>query len=80
MSTEGKEYNLAIRIAGMVDKSFNASLGSVKKELSGLEKARKNLASLNSGFSKLDTGFDKIGKAGMACFSEIGRASCRERV
>lgn len=75
MSTEGKEYNLAIRIAGMVDKSFNASLGSVKKELSGLEKARKNIASLDSGFSKLDTGFDKIGKAGMACFTGIAKAA-----
>lgn len=75
MSTGGKEYNLAIRIAGMVDKSFNASLNSVKKELSGLEKARKRAASLEREFSKLDAGFDKIGKAGIACFSGIAKAA-----
>ena len=71
----GKEYNLAIRIAGMVDRSFNTSLSSAKKELSGLEKARKRVASLESGFSKLDPGFDRIGKAGMACFSGIAKAA-----
>ena len=75
MSAGGKEYSLAIRIAGMVDRSFNTSLNSAKKELSGLEKARKRVASLESGFSKLDPGFDRIGKAGMACFSGIAKAA-----
>ena len=75
MSAEGKEYRLAIKIAGMVDRSFGASLNSVKKELSGLEKARRSVASWNEGFSKMDAGFDWIGKAGMACFSGLAKAA-----
>jgi len=69
LSIKGKEYQMAIRIAGVIDKSFGASLTSanlqVKNWFRGLDKS----------FSKLDKGFDSIMSAGTKCFSAIAEAS-----
>lgn len=65
MSTTGKEYKLAIRIAGVIDKSFTTSLTAANSKLLALDK----------NFTKLDKGFDSIVKAGTKCFSAIATAA-----
>lgn len=69
MSTKGKEYKLAIRIAGAIDKSFATSLTSASSALRATAKA------IDSDFTKLDKGFDKIMSAGKKCFSAIVTAA-----
>ena len=51
--TNGKEYQLAIKIAGKIDKSFNSTLKTANMTL------KAEIASLNSDFTKLD----RIGNA-----------------
>ena len=68
----GKEYKLAIKIAGMVDKSFNTSLAAADTKL----KRFQNLTNrLEGDFSRLDKGFDKIMNIGQKCFSVIAAAA-----
>lgn len=69
MSTTGKEYKLAIRIAGVIDKSFTTSLTAANSTL------KANILALDKNFTKLDKGFDNIVKAGTKCFSEIATAA-----
>lgn len=69
MSTSGKEYKLAIRIAGVIDKSLTTSLATTKAALN------KNISSLDADFTKLDKGFDGIMRAGKACFRAIATAA-----
>lgn len=69
MSTKGKEYKLAIRIAGIIDKSFTTSLASANVAL------KQNLTALDKNFVTLDKGFDKIMGAGKKCFSAITTAA-----
>lgn len=69
MSTTGKEYKLAIRIAGAIDKSFTTSLIAANTAL------KKNITEIDSNFKKLDKGFDKIMSAGQKCFSAIATAA-----
>ena len=69
MSVTGKEYKLAIRIAGVIDKSFNASLMSANGSL------KKAVYSLDSDFTRLDRGFDTIMGVGSKAFHAIASAS-----
>lgn len=72
MSTKGKEYQLAIRIAGIVDKTFSTSLASTKTQLSTFT---KTINAMDKDFTNLDKGFDKIMSAGQKCFSVIATAA-----
>lgn len=72
MSTKGKEYQLAIRIAGIVDKSFSASLASTKGSLAQIQ---TTINAIDSDFVKLDKGFDGIVRTGEKCFSAIASAA-----
>ena len=72
MSTKVKEYQLAIRIAGIVDKSFSASLASTK---GGLAQIQTTINAIDSDFVKLDKGFDGIVRTGEKCFSAIASAA-----
>lgn len=65
MSTNGKEYKLAIRIAGILDKTFGMSLASAKVQLNSF---RSTMKTMDQDFTKLDKGYSKIMKAGKACF------------
>lgn len=69
MSTTGKEYKLAIRIAGIIDKSFTTSLTAANSAL------KANVMAIDKNFVKLDKGFDNIVKAGTKCFSAIATAA-----
>lgn len=72
MSTTGKEYKLAIRIAGIIDKSFNASLVSTKSSLAAF---KTSVNALDKDFTKLDKGFDGAMKAGKKCFDAVATAA-----
>lgn len=72
MSTTGKEYKLAIRIAGIIDKSFNVSLTSAKGSLA---RFKATVNAMDKDFTKLDKGFDSIMKTGKKCFSVIATAA-----
>ena len=69
MSVTGKEYKLAIRIAGVIDKSFNVSLMSANGSL------KKAVYSLDSDFTRLDRGFDTIMGVGSKAFHAIASAA-----
>lgn len=69
MSMKGKEYKLAIRIAGVIDKSFSASLVAASGTL------RKTVSAVNSDFTKLDRGFDTIMGLGSTAFHAIATAA-----
>lgn len=68
MSKNGKEYELLIKIAGEVEKTFDSSLKSVEKSVKGFG---NNLNSIDSQFSKMDKGFDNIMRAGKQAFDAI---------
>lgn len=72
MSTKGKEYQLAIRIAGTVDKSFGASMDAAKRNLIQYQ---RQFDKLNNNLKKVDKGFDGILKAGKACLGAIATAA-----
>ena len=72
MSVSGKEYKLAIRIAGIIDKSFNASLSSSKAALAGY---KATVDTLDKDFTKLDKGFNKIMGAGEKSFKAVATAA-----
>ena len=65
----GKEYKLAIRIAGVIDKSYTARLATAKTQLNA------NVAEINKSFTSLDKGFDTTMKVGQNCFKAIATAS-----
>lgn len=69
MSTTGKEYKLAIRIAGIIDKSFSTSLATANSAM------KTTVANIDKDFVKLDKGYDKIMKAGKKCFDAIATAA-----
>lgn len=62
MSTIGKEYKLAIRIAGIIDKSFNVSLGTANKSLKGFVRS-------------VDNTFTQMDKYGNAAFRALTTAA-----
>lgn len=69
MAMTGKEYQLAIRIAGIIDKSFNSSLTLANTSL------RSTVASVNSDFQMLDKGFNSVMKVGKTCFQAVATAA-----
>lgn len=69
MSTTGKEYRLAIRIAGIIDKSFTTSLAAANTSL------RTTLFAVNNDFTVLDKGFNKVMNLGKSCFRTIATAA-----
>lgn len=69
MSTTGKEYRLAIRIAGIIDKSFTTSLAAANTSL------RSTLFAVNNDFTVLDKGFNKVMNLGKSCFRTIATAA-----
>lgn len=72
MSTTGKEYKLAIRIAGIIDKSFNTSLTSTKSSLAAF---KTTINAMDKDFTRLDKGFNGIMNVGKKCFSAVATAS-----
>lgn len=62
MSVDGKEYKLMVRIAGMIDKSFNTSLATANTALSA------QVTKLNNTFTKMD-------KYGNAAFSALTKSA-----
>lgn len=72
LSVTGKEYKLAIRIAGIIDKSFNTSLASTK---SSLARFKTTINAMDKDFTKLDKGFNGIMGVGKKCFSAIASAA-----
>lgn len=69
MSTTGKEYKLAIRIAGIIDKSFTTSLATSRVALN------RTVTAINSDFTRLDKGFNSIMRTGQKCFSAMATAA-----
>lgn len=69
MSTTGKEYRLAIRIAGVVDKSLTTSLVTTSSSL------RRTVSAVNRDFTMLDRGFNTIVGAGRRCFTAVATAA-----
>lgn len=69
MSMKGKEYKLAIRIAGAIDRSFTTSLASANRAL------RRNLTGMDKDFARLDGGFQTIVGVGKRCFSALATAA-----
>ena len=69
MSVTGKEYKLAIRIAGVIDKSFSTSLVAASGTL------RKTVSAVDKDFTKLDRGFDAIMGFGSKAFHAIATAA-----
>lgn len=74
MSTKGKEYQLAIRVAGIVDKSFDTSLVAAKTSVA------RTAAAVDRDFAKLDRGFDKIMGVGKKAFFAIEKAAAAAAV
>lgn len=72
MSTTGKEYRLAIRIAGVIDKSFTTSLAAAKSTTGSFA---ATISAMDKDFTKLDRGYNKIMSAGRTCFRVIGEAA-----
>lgn len=72
MSATGKEYELAIRISGIVDKSFNTALVGATTGLKGF---KTTISAMDKDFTKLDKGFDSIVGAGKKCFSALATAA-----
>lgn len=72
MPVNGKEYKLAIRIAGIVDKSYDVALVSAN---AGLKQFKAKVASIDGEFVKLDKGFNKIMLVGKTCFQAIATAA-----
>lgn len=72
MSANGKEYKLAIRIAGIVDKSYDVSLASANASLKGFKATMTNI---DGSFRELDKGFNKIMSVGKSCFHAITTAA-----
>lgn len=69
MSTKGKEYKLAIRIAGVIDKSFTTSLTAANSTL------KKTMLSMDKDFTMMDKGFNKITGVAKKGFSAIATAA-----
>lgn len=72
MSAKGKEYELAIRISGIIDKNFDTSLVAANQKLSGF---KKTISAMDSDFTRLDKGFDSVMRTGKKCFSAIATAA-----
>lgn len=72
MATNGKEYKLAIRIAGIVDKSYDVALTSASAKAKGF---KATVMKFDEAFTHLDKGFDKVMAVGKRCFQAIATAA-----
>lgn len=72
MSTTGKEYKLAIKIAGAVDKTFKTSISEATTEVS---KFKATINAMDKDFTRLDKGFNSVVKTGQKCFSALTTAA-----
>ena len=63
------EYELAVKIAGKVDKTFNASLKNADSDL------KKAVSKWDNAFTKLDSGYDKIINVGTKAFKTVAVAA-----
>lgn len=67
-----KEYKLAIKIAGTVDKSYTEAMSSANTQLAGFKTI---VNAMDEDFTKLDKGFDKVWGVGKKCFSAVAAAA-----
>lgn len=72
MSAKGKEYKLAVRIAGVVDKSYEAALVSAGAQMKTF---KATMGQIDGTFNKLDKGFDKIASVGKKAFHAMATAA-----
>ena len=72
MAKNGKEYKIAIRIAGVIDKSYAVALTGAEAQLKGFV-AKVN--GIHSGLSDINTVFDKVGRVGAATFRAVATAA-----
>lgn len=69
MSKKMTEYELAVKIAGKVDKTFNKSLKNADSDL------KKAVSKWDNAFTKLDSGYDKIINVGTKAFKTVAVAA-----
>ena len=72
MPKNGKEYKLAIRIAGVVDKNYDLALARASN---GLKSFEKSMEKIDGTFRTLDRGFDGAMRVGKKCFDVIAKAA-----
>ena len=72
MSAAGKEYKIAIRIAGIVDKSYDVALVGANTRLKAFQATMKKI---DGTFTEMDKGFNKIMSAGRTCFGVVAKAA-----
>ncbi len=72
MPTNGKEYKLAIRIAGVVDKTYDLALTGAGTKLKAFT---KQFGKIDSYFKEMDKGYKAIMKVGKKCFDVIAKAA-----
>ena len=72
MPTNGKEYKLAIRIAGVVDKTYDLALTGAGTKLKAFT---TKFGKIDSYFKEMDKGFNAVMKVGKKCFDVIARAA-----
>lgn len=71
-TVNGKEYQLAIRIAGIIDRTFTTSLTSAK---TGMAAFRFTVNAMDKDFTSLDKSFNKIISVGKKCFDVLVKAA-----
>ncbi len=76
MAKNSKEYELAIKIAGEIEKSFFNSTKISKKELQDIAKQASDVSnglgnSFYKGFDSMDKGFSKIGRVASKSFRAV---------
>lgn len=69
MPAPGKEYKLAVRIAGIIDRSFATSLAGANAMLKG------ELAQIDRDFARLDKGFNAVARVGQKTFQVLSKAA-----
>lgn len=69
MSVKGKEYQLLVRIAGTIDKTFDASMAKAQTSL----KAR--VAAMDKDFTNLDKGVDKFISGSVKAFETMAKVA-----
>ncbi|BBF42008.1 phage tail length tape-measure protein [Lachnospiraceae bacterium KM106-2] len=80
MASNGKEYKMAIKIAGEIEKSFMTSMNISKKELRSIAKtaAKSNMSvreQFNAGFDQVGKGYSKIASVGKKAFIATAKAA-----
>lgn len=71
-TAKGKEYELAIRISGIVDKSFNTALVRSSAEA---KKFSERLKMIDADFTKMDKAYNSVMTAGKRVFGVVTSAA-----